>query len=66
MRQISLSTEGFEKYCKATKKELFLQKMKVIIPWKELSDIIKPFYPNPEGPGRRPIGIEKMLRIHFL
>ena len=26
----------------------------------------EPFYTKPEGAGRRPIGIERMLRIHFL
>jgi len=66
MRQVSLTTEGFEKYRKTTKKELFLKQMDKIIQWKELSEVIEPYYPKPEGAGRRPIGIEKMLRIHFL
>lgn len=66
MRQISLATEGFEKYRKTTKKELFLKQMDEIIPWKELSEVIEPYYPKPEGAGRKPIGVEKMLRIHFL
>lgn len=65
MKQKSL-TDGFEKYRKKTRKELFLDDMEVIIPWKELCEAIQPFYPNPEGAGRRPIGIERMLRIHFL
>lgn len=66
MRQISLANEGFEKYRKATRKEQFLKQMDRIIPWKELAAVIEPYYPKPSGPGRRPIGIEKMLRIHFL
>jgi len=28
--------------------------------------VIKPFYPKPKGAGRPPIGLERMLRIHFL
>ena len=32
----------------------------------ELTEAIVPFYPTPEGAGRRPIGIERMLRIHFI
>lgn len=40
--------------------------MDVVIPWKELSAVIEPFYPKPEGAGRRPIGVERMLRIYFL
>ena len=48
MRQISLTTEGFEKYRKTTKKELFLKQIDEIIPWKELSEVIEPYYPKPE------------------
>ncbi len=40
--------------------------MEQIIPWKELCEAIEPYYPKPEGAGRRPVGIERMLRIHFL
>ena len=38
----------------------------MVIPWKELCEAIEPYYPKPEGAGRRPVGIERMLRIHFL
>ncbi|MDZ7782929.1 MAG: IS5 family transposase [Halioglobus sp.] len=65
MKQKSLS-DGFEKYRKKTRKERFLDDMDVIIPWQGLYEAIAPFYPNPQGAGRRPIGIERMLRIHFL
>lgn len=65
MRQQSL-TDGFEKYRKKTRKEQFLDEMEVIIPWKELTEAIEPFYPNPQGAGRRPVGVERMLRIYFL
>ena len=40
--------------------------MEVIIPWNEFCEAFEPFYPNPKGAGRRPIGIERMLRIYFL
>ena len=65
MRQPSL-TDGFEKYRKKTRKEQFLDEMDVIIPWSGLVNAIEPFYPKPEGAGRRPVGIERMLRIYFL
>ena len=65
MNQKSL-TDGFEKYRKKTRKEQFLDEMEAIIPWTGLVDAIEPYYPNPQGAGRRPIGIERMLRIHFL
>jgi IS5 family transposase len=66
MRQQSFATEEFEKFRKKTRKEIFLEEMDQIIPWKELSKAIKPHYPKPKGAGRRPKGIERMLRIHFL
>ncbi len=66
MRQDSFSDAGFEKYRKKTRKEQFLEEMETIIPWKELTEVIEPFYPKPEGAGRRPVGIERMLRIHFI
>jgi IS5 family transposase len=66
MRQQSLADGSFEKYRKKTRKELFLEEMDQIIPWQELTGVIKPFYPEPKGAGRRPKGIERMLRIHFL
>ena len=65
MRQQSL-TDGFEKYRKKTRKEQFLEDMESIIPWKELVEVIEPFYPKPQGAGRRPVGIDRMLRIYFL
>jgi len=66
MRQQSFAADDFEKYRKKTRKEIFLEEMDRIIPWKALSKVIKPYYPKPKGAGRRPIGIQRMLRIHFL
>jgi len=65
MKQPSL-TDGFEKYRKLTRKEQFLNEMDAIMPWSELVGAIEPFYPKPEGAGRRPVGIERMLRIYCL
>ena len=66
MRQTTLSDAGFDKYRKKTRKERFLDDMEKIIPWAELAEAIEPFYPKPKGAGRRPIGVERRLRIHFL
>jgi len=66
MRQQSFHADDFEKYHKPTRKELLLKDMEQIIPWKELCQVIKPYYHKPKGAGRRPIGLERMLRIHFL
>jgi hypothetical protein len=37
-----------------------------IVPWKRLRRIVRPFYYQGEGVGRRPIDLERMLRICFL
>jgi IS5 family transposase len=66
MRQRTLAEEGFEKYRKPTRREQFLNEMDQVIPWRDLCKVIKPFYPKPKGAGRRPVGVERMLRIHFL
>ena len=67
MKQQSLEASGFEVYRKKTRKEIFLEEMEQIIPWTELCEAIKLYYPEPpKGAGRKPIGIERMLRIHFL
>ena len=66
MRQNTLAGEGFERYRKPTRREQFLDEMDQIVPWSELAQAIEPFYPKPDGAGRRPVGIERMLRIHFL
>jgi IS5 family transposase len=66
MRQRTLADEGFEKFRKPTRREQFLDEMDEIIPWRDLSKVIEPFYPKPEGAGRPPVGLERMLRIHFL
>ena len=66
MRQRTLADEGFEKYRKPTRREQFLDEMDRIIPWEGLCGVIEPFYPKPQGAGRPPVGLERMLRIHFL
>ncbi len=66
MRQQSLADEGFERDRKPTRRDQFLDEMDTVIPWKQLCKVIKPFYPKPKGAGRPPVGLERMLRIHFL
>src|SRR5690554_5999458 len=66
MRHDSFSDFGFENYRNKTRKEEFLEEMETIIPWKELTAAIAPFYAKPESAGRHPIGIERMLRTHFI
>ena len=66
MRQQTLADNGFERFRKRTRRETFLLEMDQIIPWRDLCKVIKPFYPRRKGAGRPTIGLERMLRIHFL
>ena len=50
---------------KVTRRERFLAEMDAVIPWARLIRLIEPHYPKP-GHGRRPLGLDKMLRIYFL
>ncbi|MDN5851175.1 MAG: IS5 family transposase [Nitrococcus sp.] len=66
MRQQTLAEASFEKFRKPTKREQFLEVMDKVVPWGRLCALIEPVYPQADGAGRPPIGIERMLRIHFL
>ncbi|HMB93434.1 MAG TPA: IS5 family transposase [Rhodothermales bacterium] len=66
MRQKTLADGSFEKFKKVTKRERFLGEMDEVVPWAELCALIEPYYPKPEGAGRRPVGLERMLRIYFM
>ena len=57
--------QTFENYRKPTRRDEFLKTMEAIVPWSALSEVIKPHYPK-AGNGRPPIGLERMLRIHFI
>lgn len=65
MKQMTLSTSGFDRYTKTTRRAAFLAEMDRVVPWSELCALIEPFYPK-AGNGRRPVGVERMLRIYFL
>ena len=46
-----------------TRRELFLERMDGLIPWRSLEERIRPVYPKP-GKGRRPYPLAVMLRVH--
>jgi IS5 family transposase len=56
---------GFERYTKKTRRQIFLEEMEEVVPWRELCALVEPHYPKP-GNGRPPVGVERMLRIYFL
>ena len=57
--------QTFENYRKPTRRDEFLKTMEAIVPWNALCAVIEPKYPK-AGNGRPPIGLERMLRIHFI
>ncbi len=65
MRQLTLASASFDKHSKQTRRAKFLAEMDQVVPWRELCALVAPFYPK-FGSGRPPIGLERMLRLHFL
>src|SRR5438105_309760 len=62
-RTLAMMT-GFEQYTRKTRRAIFLEEMEQVVPWRELCALVEPHYPQP-GKGRRPVGVERMLRIYF-
>ena len=66
MQQSTFAEVSFEQYRKPTRRERFLDEMNRVVPWAELVAVIEPVYPKAEGPGRPPVGVDRMLRLHCL
>src|ERR1022692_93388 len=64
-QQTLASQASFAKYGRKSKRELFLDQMKQVVPWSELLALVEPFYPK-AGNGRQPVGLGIMLRTYFL
>ncbi len=65
MSQISFSDAEYAGKRKKTRREVFLEEMELVVPWKVLLQIIEPHYPV-AGRGRRPYALESMLRVHLM
>ena len=63
--QQSFSDIEYTNKKRKTRKELFLEEMEKLVPWKAWLKIIEPYYPK-AGNGLRPIGLEKMLRMYLV
>ena len=64
-QQTFASQASFEKHGRKSKRKLFLDQMEQVAPWSELLALVEPQYPK-AGKGRRPVGVERMLRMYFL
>ncbi|MGJ7531406.1 IS5 family transposase [Variovorax sp. GB1P17] len=65
MSQISFAEAEYAGKRKKTRREVFLEEMELVVPWKPLLRVIEPFYPV-AGRGRRPYPLETMLRVHLM
>ena len=64
-RQRSFAQAEYAQKKKTTRRERFLNEMERVVPWARLVACIEPHYFKGER-GRKPIGIERMLRMYFL
>jgi len=64
-KQLSFGDYEFQMKKKKNKKELFLERMEKIIPFREWCDLIRPFYYE-NGNGRQPTKLETMLRMYLV
>ena len=65
MSQMSFSDAEYAGKRKKTRREVFLEEMELVVPWKALLGLIEPHYPV-AGRGRRPYPLESMLRVHLM
>src|SRR5438552_17252056 len=63
-RTLAMMT-GFEQNMRMTRRAIFVEEMEQVVPWGELCAMVALHYAQP-GKGRRPVGVERMLRIYFL
>ena len=55
MNQPTFADLDYESKKRKTRREKFLERMDGLLPWEELEERIRPFYPN-AGRGRRVVG----------
>ncbi|SCY16156.1 Transposase DDE domain-containing protein [Butyrivibrio sp. INlla14] len=65
MKQLTMADIEYSNRKKKTKREEFLDAMEEIIPWSQWVELIRPYYFN-NTRGRKPIGIETMLRMYLM
>jgi IS5 family transposase len=67
-KQISFAQAEYAAKRKITRRDRFLAEMEIVVPWARLLAALHPhYYPTAgQGPGRPPIGLERMLRLYFL
>jgi IS5 family transposase len=65
MKQISFATAEHQAKKRVSRREKFLVEINQVVPWQRLIAAIDPYYLAGKR-GRRPIGLERMLRLYFV
>jgi transposase, IS5 family len=65
MSQMSFGDAECAGKWKKTRREMFLDEMDKIVPWKSPVSLIEPVY-SQAGRGRHPYPLETMLRVHLI
>ena len=63
MEQPTFADLEYQNKKRKTRREVFLERMDGLIPWEQLEERIRPYYPQ-AGRGRRPYELSVMLRVH--
>ena len=63
MYQPTFADLEYDSKKRKTRREIFLERMDALIPWEQLEERIRPFYPK-AGRGRRSYELSAMLRIN--
>lgn len=64
MMQASFSELEYATKKRLTRRDRFLVEIEAITPWAALMKVVAPHYPSGGGPGRPPIGLERILRMY--
>lgn len=62
--QSSFSELEYAAKKKLTRRDRFLAEIEAATPWVSLTSILFPYYPSSGGPGRPPVGLERILRMY--
>lgn len=65
MDQMSFAEAEYNQKKRKTRREVFLERMDKLIPWKRLEKLVIKFYPKGEN-GRPPYPLSTMLRVHCM
>jgi len=65
MNQMTFSEAEYHHKKRKTRREIFLERMEKLIPWKQLEKKVARYYPKGEN-GRPPYPLSSMLRVHCM